>query len=104
MTDLSLPLAGRRVLVTRTREQAEGLVDSLHAAGASVALVPLITTMPIADPDSILRPAAEAQAAAPPRWVAFTSATAVRLVLGAVGLAAVSGLRVAAVGPATAAA
>ena len=53
MNDLPRPLAGRRILVTRTREQAEGLVDSLHAAGASVAVVPLITTVPIADPEAI---------------------------------------------------
>jgi uroporphyrinogen-III synthase len=64
----------------------------------------MITTVPIADPDSIVRTAGETQAAAPPRWIAFTSATAVRLVLGAAGQAAVSGLLVAAVGPATAAA
>lgn len=104
MTDLPLPLAGRRVLVTRTREQAEGLVDRLHAAGASVAVVPLITTVPIADPEAIARIAAEVGTAPAPRWVAFTSATAVRLVLGAVGAPALSGVLVAAVGPATAAA
>ena len=104
MTELSTPLAGRRVLVTRTREQADGLVDRLHTAGASVAIVPLITTVPIADPDAIIRAAGEAQEAGPPRWVAFTSATTVRLVLGAAGGAAISGLLVAAVGPATAAA
>ena len=91
------------MLVTRTREQATGLVDRLHAAGASVAIVPLITTVPIADPNSIVRTAGEAQAGASPRWVAFTSATAVRLVLGAAGRGAISGLLVAAVGPATAA-
>ena len=85
MTDLPLPLAGRRVLVTRTREQAEGLVDRLHAAGASVAVVPLITTVPIADPEAIARSAAEVATAPAPRWVAFTSATAVHLVLRAVG-------------------
>jgi uroporphyrinogen-III synthase len=104
MTDLPGPLAGRRVLVTRTREQAEGLVDRLHAAGASVAVVPLITTVPIADPETIARVAAEVVGAPPPRWVAFTSATAVRLVLGAAGVSALSGLLVAAVGPATTAA
>ena len=104
MTDLPLPLAGRRVIVTRTREQAEGLVDRLHAAGASVAVVPLITTMPIADPEAIARVAAEVSIAPAPRWVAFTSATAVRLVLGAVGASALGGVLVAAVGPATAAA
>jgi uroporphyrinogen-III synthase len=104
MTDLPLPLAGRRVIVTRTRERAEGLVDRLHAAGASVVIVPLIATLPIADPEVIARVAAEVGTAPPPRWVAFTSATAVRLVLGAVGADALTGVLVAAVGPATAAA
>src|ERR1022692_5131277 len=104
MTEASLSLAGRRVLVTRTREQAEGLVDRLHAAGASVAVVPLITTVPIAEPDAIARVAAETAGAAPPRWVAFTSATAVRLVIGAAGADVLSGMLLAAVGPATAAA
>jgi uroporphyrinogen-III synthase len=104
VTDLPLPLASRRVVVTRTREQAEGLVDRLHTAGASVIVVPLITTVPIADPEAIAAAAASTRAAPPPRWVVFTSATAVRLVLGAVGSEALSGILVAAVGPATAAA
>lgn len=104
MTEPSHALDGRRVLVTRTREQAEGLVDRLHMAGASVVVVPLITTVPIADPESISRVAAEVGCAAPPRWVAFTSATAVRLVIGAAGAEALSAMLVAAVGPATAAA
>jgi uroporphyrinogen-III synthase len=90
--------------VTRTREQAEHLVDRLHAAGASVVVVPLITTVPVADPDAILQAAAALGAAAAPHWVAFTSATAVRLVLGAVGIEALADLLVAVVGPATAAA
>jgi len=104
MTEASPPLAGRRVLVTRTREQAEGLVDRLHTAGASVTVVPLIATVPIADPAEIVASAAENAAAPPPRWVVFTSATAVRLVIGAAGAAALSGMLIAAVGPATAAA
>jgi uroporphyrinogen-III synthase len=104
MTEASSPLAGRRVLVTRTREQAEGLVDRLHGAGASVTVVPLIVTVPIAEPAAIVASAAENAAAPQPRWVAFTSATAVRLVIGAAGAAALSEMLIAAVGPATAAA
>jgi uroporphyrinogen-III synthase len=104
VSDASRPLAGRRVLVTRTREQAQGLVDRLHAAGASVVVVPLITTVPVADPDAIVRVAAEMRATQVPKWVAFTSATAVRLVLGAAGIEAIAGMLVAVVGPATAAA
>jgi uroporphyrinogen-III synthase len=104
VTGPAQPLAGRRVLVTRTREQAEGLVDRLHADGAVVTVVPLITTMPIAAPDAIVRIAAVVADAPAPRWVAFTSATSVRLVIGAAGAAALSGMLVAAVGPATAAA
>ena len=104
MTEASSPLARRRVLVTRTREQAEGLVDRLHRAGASVTVVPLIATVPIADPAAIVASAAENAAAPQPQWVAFTSATAVRLVIGAAGAASLSGMRIAAVGLATAAA
>jgi uroporphyrinogen-III synthase len=99
---IALPLAGRRILVTRTREQAEGLVDRLHGLGASVMVVPLIATEPIATPEEIVRTAREVGASASPRWVAFTSATAVRLVIGAAGAEAVTGTLVAAVGPATA--
>lgn len=104
MTESIQPLAGRRILVTRTREQAEGLVDRLHGAGASVVVVPLITTVPVADPDAIVRVSAEMSAAPAPRWAAFTSATAVRLVLGAAGVDAIADMLVAVIGPATAAA
>jgi uroporphyrinogen-III synthase len=104
MTGPPLPLAGRRVLVTRTREQAEGLVDRIHDAGGSVAVVPLIATVPVAEPDAIAEIAATTLAAPQPRWVAFTSATAARLVIGAAGAPALSGMLVAAVGPATASA
>lgn len=103
MTRGDLPLAGRRVLVTRTREQAEGLVDRLHALGATVAVVPLISTVPIATPDQIVQTIAELRSRPGPRWVAFTSATAVRLVVGAAGVEALAGVLVAVVGPATAA-
>ena len=104
MTTQDHPLGGRTVMVTRTREQAEGLVDRLHGLGATVILVPLISTMPIARPEEIVSSAGRIRAAPPPRWVAFTSATAVRLVLGAAGSEALSGVLVAAVGPATASA
>jgi len=91
-------------MVTRTREQAAGLVDRLHALGATVVVVPLISTVPIAHPEEIRSVLSEILAAPAPRWAAFTSATAVRLVVGAAGTEALSGLLVAAVGPATAAA
>lgn len=104
MTGADLPLAGRRVLVTRTRLQAEGLVDRLHALGASVVVVPLIATVPIASPDQIVQVAGAIRASAKTQWVAFTSATAVRLVLGGAGADVLAGTHVAAVGPATAAA
>jgi uroporphyrinogen-III synthase len=104
VTETAQPLAGRRVLVTRTREQAQGLVDRLHAAGASVVVVPLITTVPVAEPDAIVRVASEMRASPAPRWVAFTSATAVRLVVGAAGIEGIADMFVAVVGPATAAA
>lgn len=102
MTGADLPLAGRRIVVTRTREQAAGVVDRLHALGATVVVVPLISTVPIATPEEIVRGASELRSAGEPRWVVFTSATAVRLVIGAAGPGSLDGMLVAVVGPATA--
>jgi uroporphyrinogen-III synthase len=101
MTD-ALPLAGRRVLVTRTREQAAGLVDALHQRGADVVVVPMIATVVLAAPDAVAASFAELMAASPPRWAVFTSATAVRLVLGSLELDPQLSLSIAAVGPDTA--
>lgn len=101
---MSAPLAGRRVLVTRTRARAAGIVDALHELGAAVVMVPLIATEPIATPDAIAKAAAAVAGAPAPRWVVFTSATAVRLVLGVLEPAALERVEAAAVGSETAAA
>jgi len=101
---VSAPLAGRRILVTRTRERASGMVDELHGLGAEVIVVPLIATEPVAPPADIVAAAQRLAAEHPPRWAAFTSATAVRLVMGVLDAAALDGASVAAVGEATAAA
>lgn len=97
-------LRGRRILVTRTRDQATGLVDLLHERGAEAMVVPLITTRPLLPPAEIAAAAAALRGVAAPRWVAFTSATAVRLVLGVCGRDGLAGVNVAAVGRETAAA
>ena len=95
------PLAGRRVLVTRTRERASGLVDALHDRGAEAVVVPLIATEPLSSPAEITAALLALTASAPPRWAVFTSATAVRLVLGAAGTDALREAQLAAVGTET---
>ena len=45
-----LPLAGARVLVTRTPEQARPWLTALRRAGADAHLVPLIEIVPVSDP------------------------------------------------------
>jgi uroporphyrinogen-III synthase len=95
-------LRGRRVIVTRTRDNAAGLVDALHDLGADVVVVPLIATVPIATPGEVADALAALSRPAPPRWVVFTSATAVRLVLPIAGDELASVASVAAVGPDTA--
>ena len=98
------PLSGSRVLVTRTRERAGGIVDALHALGAAVVVVPLIATEVVATPSQIAAAAERLASARGARWVAFTSATAARIVLGVVPPERMAALRVAVVGPETAAA
>ena len=98
------PLRGRRVVVTRAEEQAGPLGDGLRARGAVAVLVPSIRYEP-ADAGPLAAAAAEIDRAA---YVVFTSPTGVAYGSAAIrsawpgGLPA--GVRVAAVGPGTAAA
>ena len=70
----SRPLFGKRVLVTRPREQAGELVDLLTALGAESIEAPMIRMAPPEDPDPLLRAAANPEAF---DWIIFTSANAV---------------------------
>lgn len=47
---MSGPLAGRRVLITRPREQAQGLERRVRDAGGVPVCVPAIDILPLADP------------------------------------------------------
>jgi uroporphyrinogen III methyltransferase / synthase len=69
------PLFGRRVVVTRPREQAGELARALEDAGAEVVLFPTIAIVPPLDPARLDRAAA---AAATYDWIVFTSSNGVR--------------------------
>ena len=94
------PLFGRTVVVTRAREQASGLRARLEALGARVEELPAIVVEPIdvTIPDL-----------APYAWLVLTSANGVAALFAELAregrdARALAGLRVAAIGPGTAAA
>ncbi len=98
------PLAGKRVLITRPREQTDDVVRQLEALGAVPVLLPAIRLVPPADwgPfDAAVARLSDYD------WVVFTSANGVRFVSERLrGLdkvhPAFEGMKVAAIGPATA--
>ena len=98
------PLFGKRVLVTRTREQAGELVDRLEALGAEAIESPTIRVLP---PDDY-GPLDEACAnVATFNWIVFTSANGVdafmqRLQAAGSDLRDLKGVRICTIGPATA--
>ena len=100
-----LPLCGKRVVVTRTREQASELSSQLAALGADVLELP---TIRIADPTD-KRDFAEAVVDAPHYdWLVFSSPNGVRRFFTAFfavyeDIREIGGARIAAVGPGTAA-
>jgi len=100
------PLAGRRIAVTRAREQAGNLARELEALGAEVVAAPTIRIAPLAD----LAALRAALTRVPPYdWIVFTSQNAVqvmceRLPEWALAPRDVARAAVAAIGPATAAA
>jgi uroporphyrinogen III methyltransferase/synthase len=72
------PLWGRRVLVTRTRQQASGLRRLLEERGAEVVELPALEVVETAPPELTAR-IAEALAGGDYAWVVFTSANGVNL-------------------------
>jgi uroporphyrinogen-III synthase len=99
------PLAGKRVVVTRALEQSQSLVDALRDAGAEPVMLPLVAFAPadnLAELDACLKGSARFD------WVFFTSQNALRAVqqrCAALELTfnkVFAGVKIAAVGPATA--
>jgi uroporphyrinogen-III synthase len=99
------PLAGKRVVVTRALGQSQSLVDALREAGAEPVLLPLVAFVPadnLAELDRHLNNSAQFD------WLFLTSQNAVLALqerCGSLGrpLAEVfAGVKIAAVGPATA--
>lgn len=104
MAQASQPLAGRRIVVTRAREQAGDLAQALAALGASVVTVPVIQIEPLPNLDGLRAAVADLGRY---QWVVFTSQNTVRLVgerLREWGLdpAGLGRAAIAAIGPATA--
>jgi len=97
------PLAGRRVVITRSRDQAGDLGRALGDLGAEVVELPVIAIEDPPDGGAALAGAAGRLAAGGYEWVVVTSANAVTRLLAALGGRALPGsLRWAAVGPSTA--
>src|SRR5258708_7563341 len=99
------PLAGKRVVVTRAAEQSQPLMEALRNAGAEPVLLPLLAFAPPDDPgqlDACLKNSAQFD------WMFFTSQNALRAVQQRCAMLELSlptvfdGVKIAAVGPATA--
>lgn len=96
---MTLPLAGRTVVVTRDEDEDGPLGRALAALGATVRHVPCVEAVPPEDPDALRR----AWAGAPGYdWLFVTSARAARAVAAAQGSAPSRPRLVAAVGERTA--
>jgi uroporphyrinogen III methyltransferase/synthase len=100
------PLAGKRIVVTRAPEQSRELSEALTKLGSEVLSLPTVCFGPADDWTSLDR---ALRAISQFDWLLFTSQNAVRFFcqrLRAVGISpdklASSGLRIGAVGPATA--
>src|SRR5690606_15727847 len=68
------PLFGRRIVVTRSREQAGELIEMLEERGAEAIVAPAIRILPPDDPSSLERACADASRY---DWLVFTSGNAV---------------------------
>lgn len=100
----SLPLQGKRIVVTRARHQAQSLSDKLSELGATPVVIPAIRIAPMPDTQPLDRAIA---ALSGYNWLIFTSSNGVEIFwqrLEAIGLdsSTFDAVKAAAVGPATA--
>ena len=97
------PLFGRRIVVTRSREQAGELVDMLEERGAEAIQAPTIRIAAADDTAALDRAAAEVGTY---DWIVFTSANAVdyfmQRVMANGDVRDLKGVRLCAIGPSTA--
>ena len=98
------PLFGQRIVVTRPAEPDDDSARALERLGAEVLLAPLVALEPVADFAAIDR---AIDGLATRDWLVFTSAHGVRHFLGRIldrglDLRRLGGVRIAAIGPATA--
>jgi uroporphyrinogen III methyltransferase / synthase len=97
------PLFGRRIVVTRTREQAGEFIEMLEELGAEPIPAPTIRVLPPEDSTALEIACREASSY---DWIVFTSANAVdhfmRSLLAASDVRELKGVRICTVGPSTA--
>lgn len=98
------PLFGKRIVVTRSREQAGELVEALEELGAEPILAPAIHIAPTNDPEALGRAVSVVSTF---DWVVFTSANGVeafvrRLLEGPGDIRDLKGVRICTIGPSTA--
>lgn len=97
------PLSGRRIVVTRSREQADELIEMLEERGAEAILAPAIRIAPPEDLSGLERACAEAGAF---DWLVFTSGNAVdafmERLLAAADVRELKGVKICTVGESTA--
>jgi uroporphyrinogen III methyltransferase / synthase len=98
------PLFGKKIVVTRSREQAGELVELLESLGAETIGAPMIRIIPPDDYGPLDKAAAEAGSY---DWIVFTSTNGVdafmrRLKAGDADVRALKGVKLVAIGPATA--
>lgn len=97
------PLFGKRIVITRSRDQARELAEELERLGAQTIEAPLFRLAPAEDPEAIDRAAASADAN---QWIVFASANSVTkffsaLLSGPRDLRALGNVSVCAIGPTT---
>ncbi len=96
------PLFGRRIVVTRSREQAGELIELLEERGAEAIPAPTIRVLPPEDPSALAQACAEVGTY---DWIVFTSANAVdffmRSLLAASDVRELKGVRICTIGPST---